>query len=61
MKKITYILALLSAAAFFSCEKVFIEKDLKTDDPVENFEYLWKQCDEKCVLRIQQHRLECDT
>ncbi|ABG60581.1 S41 family peptidase [Cytophaga hutchinsonii] len=47
MKKIIYILALLSSTIFFSCEKIFIEKDLKTDDPVENFEYLWKQCDEK--------------
>ncbi|HSY61036.1 MAG TPA: S41 family peptidase, partial [Cytophaga sp.] len=47
MKKITYISALLFSSVFFSCEKIFIEKNQKTDDPVENFEYLWKQCDEK--------------
>ena len=47
MKKIIYIFGLLSSTILFSCEKIFIEKDLKTDDPVENFEYLWKQCDEK--------------
>lgn len=47
MKKIIYILILLSGVISLSCEKIFIEKDLKTNDPVENFEYLWKQCDEK--------------
>lgn len=30
-----------------SCEKVFFEEELSSTDPLENFEYLWKECDEK--------------
>jgi len=47
MKKIIYILTILASTALFSCEKIFVEKNQYTDDAVENFEYLWKQCDEK--------------
>jgi len=30
-----------------SCEKTFFEEDFGTTDPFKNFEYLWKECDEK--------------
>jgi len=41
-------LLLITLTAFFlSCEKIFFEKDLASTDPLENFEYLWKQCNEK--------------
>jgi C-terminal processing protease CtpA/Prc len=30
-----------------SCEDIFFEKDIASTDPYDNFEYLWKQCDEK--------------
>ena len=33
--------------AFSSCEKAFFEEEIATTDPFENFEYLWKECDEK--------------
>lgn len=45
MKKI-YLL-LLIIPSFFSCEKTMFEEDLASTDPMTNFEYLWKQCDEK--------------
>lgn len=45
MKRIHYILLLLPFA--WSCEKAFFEEDLKATDPQANFDYLWKECDEK--------------
>ena len=47
MKKILYIITILAGTMLFSCEKIFVEKNQYTTDAVENFEYLWKQCDEK--------------
>ncbi len=47
MKKIIYILTICCSTVLFSCERIFIEKNQQTNDNVENFEYLWKQCDEK--------------
>jgi C-terminal processing protease CtpA/Prc len=44
MKK--YIL-LLIIPFFAACESVILEEDLASTDPKTNFEYLWKQCDEK--------------
>jgi C-terminal processing protease CtpA/Prc len=44
MKK--YIL-LLIIPFFASCEKIILEDDLESTDAKTNFEYLWKQCDEK--------------
>lgn len=31
----------------FSCEKLFFEEELGTEDPRKNFEYLWNECDRK--------------
>lgn len=45
MKKI-YLL-ILAIPFFISCEKAMFEKDLASTDPATNFEYLWKQCNEK--------------
>lgn len=45
MKRI-YILTLL-AGVLSSCEKTFFDEEIKSKSPTENFEYLWKQCDEK--------------
>ncbi len=42
---ILVVLALLGGA----CEKVWMD-DLASDDPVKNFEYLWKTLDEKYVF-----------
>lgn len=41
-----YIL-LLIVISFSSCEKAFFDEEIKSKSPTENFEYLWKQCDEK--------------
>lgn len=45
MKNIILITTL--SLLFTSCEKAFFDKEVKATNPVENFEYLWKQCDEK--------------
>jgi len=41
------ILFLIVIFALSSCEKAFFEKEFSTTDPFDNFEYLWKECDEK--------------
>lgn len=41
-----YILFLI-IPFFASCESIILEEDLASTDPMKNFEYLWKQCDEK--------------
>lgn len=47
LKKIIQ-LAFISIGIFISsCEKMIFEKDLASSDPFENFDYLWKECDEK--------------
>lgn len=46
MKSFTLIL-LSGLLILTSCEKIFIEKDLASTNAQENFEYLWKECDEK--------------
>jgi C-terminal processing protease CtpA/Prc len=45
MKKITVIL--VAILFFSSCEKIIFEEKKESTNPKENFEYLWKQCDEK--------------
>jgi len=41
-------LLLLTAIPFLmGCEKLIFEEDLNSLDPKVNFDYLWKQCDEK--------------
>ncbi|MGB3465233.1 MAG: S41 family peptidase [Cyclobacteriaceae bacterium] len=32
---------------FISCNEIVLEPDLASSDPHENFEYLWRECDEK--------------
>lgn len=34
-------------ALFFSCEKVLFREELASTEPMENFEYLWNECNEK--------------
>lgn len=41
------IITLISFLFFCSCEKVLFEKDLATNNPMDNFEYLWNECNEK--------------
>jgi hypothetical protein len=45
MQRIYITLALALMAS--SCEKIFFDKEVKSISATENFEYLWKQCDEK--------------
>lgn len=45
MKKLYYIV--LAGLSFASCEKAIFEEDLASTNPKENFEYLWKECNEK--------------
>lgn len=47
IKNIKYIILITISVFLFSCEKIFFEKDIASTDPFENFEYLWKECDEK--------------
>ena len=44
MKKLIICIALCS---LFSCEKALFEEDMASTDPKINFEYLWKECNEK--------------
>lgn len=45
MQKFKYLLLL--SPLFFSCEKLIFEEDLASTNPVDNFEYLWNECNEK--------------
>ncbi len=45
MKFLTIIL--ISCLLLVSCEKAFFEADLASTAPMDNFEYLWKECNEK--------------
>lgn len=47
MKHTIYTIGVSVLALFASCEKAFFEEDLESTDPYTNFDYLWKQCDEK--------------
>lgn len=40
-------IAFLSFLMLFSCEKVMFERDLGSSNPMESFEYLWQECNEK--------------
>src|SRR5690554_2175918 len=42
-----YLFILLSLFLLFSCEKVLFKKDLGSVDPLENFDYLWNEVDQK--------------
>jgi len=46
MKSIKYMLALF-IPFLMACEGYLFEEDLSSVDPQVNFDYLWKQCDEK--------------
>ena len=41
------ILAALMAPALLSCDEIFVSSDGASQSPRENFEYLWKECNEK--------------
>lgn len=47
MKKLPKVLMIFLGFYTVSCEKVILEKELATKSPRENFEYLWRQCNEK--------------
>jgi hypothetical protein len=50
MKSQVFIIALFMLTinvCLTSCEKAFIKPNQASKDPYANFEYLWKQCDEK--------------
>jgi hypothetical protein len=42
-----YIILIFLFPILSSCEQAFFEDDKASVNPYENFEYLWKQCDEK--------------
>lgn len=42
-----YLFILLSLFLLFSCEKILFKKDLGSVDPLENFDYLWNEVDQK--------------
>lgn len=48
MKYYAIILA-ITAIGFISCEKAIIEDNKATTNALENFEYLWNQCNEKYI------------
>lgn len=41
------LLILLFLPLLFSCENLLFEKDMASENPNDNFEYLWQQCNEK--------------
>ena len=45
MNKLYYISLALAMATLTSCERIFWEENLASNDPRENFEYLWNQVD----------------
>ncbi len=45
--KLKYLFLFVVAIATASCEKALFDKELATTDPFKNFEYLWKECNEK--------------
>ena len=45
MKKFTLII--IATILFTSCEKMMFEENKQATKPIENFEYLWNQCDTK--------------
>jgi C-terminal processing protease CtpA/Prc len=45
MNKLYYISFALAVASLTSCERIFWEENLASNDPRENFEYLWNQVD----------------
>lgn len=45
MKNIITILVVIISLS--SCEKLLIGEDLQSTNPKDNFDYLWKECDEK--------------
>ncbi|MGB5556083.1 MAG: S41 family peptidase [Flavobacteriaceae bacterium] len=47
MMKTLKLLILIALPIFTSCEKLLFEEDLASTDPNANFEYLWKECNEK--------------
>ncbi|HKL39287.1 MAG TPA: S41 family peptidase [Cryomorphaceae bacterium] len=47
MRRTKYILIALVPVLLASCEKALLEEDLASTNRLENFEYLWNECDEK--------------
>ena len=47
MSNVKNIVLFLWAFTFVSCENLFFEKDLVSKNRRENFEYLWKACNER--------------
>jgi len=45
MKKLIFMFSFLLLLC--SCEKIWLEKDLASNSPMDNFEYLWNECNEK--------------
>jgi C-terminal processing protease CtpA/Prc len=45
MNKLSYISLALAIVSLTSCERIFWEENLASNDPRENFEYLWNQVD----------------
>jgi len=42
-----FLILIFCATLASSCEKLFFEAEIGSTDPFKNFEYLWKECDEK--------------
>lgn len=47
MKYINPIITILLITFLYSCQKLIFDKDRASDDPFENFDYLWNEVDKK--------------
>ena len=47
MRILRYIILIPLVSALVSCDNLFFEKDLVSKSRKENFEYLWKECNER--------------
>ncbi|MDA3893353.1 MAG: S41 family peptidase [Salinivirgaceae bacterium] len=45
MKNIIFLV--LTVTALISCEEIMFDKDYTSTNPLDNFEYLWNECDRK--------------
>ena len=47
MKYINPIITILLITFLYSCQKLIFDNDRASDDPFENFDYLWNEVDKK--------------
>ena len=47
MKNFVKLLTIVSAFSLLSCDRLLFEEEMASKNPRDNFEYLWKQCNDK--------------